>query len=110
MTVMRAIPLTPEIETVAQRCVWFKPAAAAVAAPEHFIAHVLTYGTFEDVQALRRVVSDDELREALDNAPAGVFDGRSWSYWHLKLFDRYDPPPLPARAERLAARPLPRDV
>jgi hypothetical protein len=95
--------LTPEIEAVARRCVWYKPPAAAIEAPEHFIAHVLTYGTHEDVAVLRRAVTDDELRAAMNNAPAGVFDGRSWSYWQLKLFDRYTAPPLPTRAERLAA-------
>ena len=117
---MRPIPLTPEIEAVARRCVWYKPPAAAIEAPEHFIAHVLTYGTHEDVAVLRRAVTDDELRAAMQrlarsegvyasicnldaNSPAGVFDGRSWSYWQLKLFDRYTAPPLPTRAERLAA-------
>lgn len=102
---MIKIPLTPEIETVSRRCVWYKSPEEAVEYPEHFIAHVLTYGWHEDVKALRKVVSDDDLRNAMNNAPAGVFDSRSWSYWQLKLFNRFDPPPMPSREERLAALP-----
>ena len=41
-------------------------------------------------------VSDDDLREALAQAPPGVFDARSWSYWHLML-DPSPAPPLPQR-------------
>lgn len=94
---MKPIKLTAELERVARRCVWFKPPEQAVAYPEHFIAHVLTYGTHDDVKALRRQVGDAELREAIDNAPAGVFDARSWAYWHLVL-GRPDAPPMPRRS------------
>jgi len=100
---MPAIPLTPEIEKVSRRCVWYKTPAEAVGEPEHFVAHVLTYGTHEDVKALRKFVSDDDLREAMNNAPSGIYDGRSWSYWQLKLFGRYDPPPMPSRLDLLVA-------
>ena len=93
---MKELPQTPELEEVARRTVWFQSPAEALGDPVHFIAHVLTYGTHADVKVLRRSVSDEELREALDRAPAGVFDPRSWTYWHLKM-GRYPPPPLPKR-------------
>ena len=93
---MKELPRTPELEDVARRTVWFQSPAEALGDPIHFIAHVLTYGTHEDVKVLRRSVTDDELREALDRAPAGVFDPRSWAYWNLKM-GRYPPPPLPKR-------------
>ena len=38
----------------------------------------------------------DELREVLDHAPPGIFNGRSWAYWNLKL-GRTPAPPLPER-------------
>jgi hypothetical protein len=60
------------------------------------VAHVLTYGTHDDVKVLRRYVSDEELRQALDKAPPGIFDPRSWAYWNLML-GRYPAPPLPTR-------------
>ena len=93
---MRPLPDVPELHALARRVVWFKPPGDALAMPVHFIAHVLTYGTHDDVSALRRFVADDDLREALASAPPGVFDDRSWAYWHLKL-GRYPPPPLPTR-------------
>jgi hypothetical protein len=93
---MRPLPDNPELQALARRVVWFKSPADAMAMPTHFIAHVLTYGTHEDIGVLRRFVSDDELRAALAGAPPGVFDDRSWAYWHLML-DRYPAPPLPVR-------------
>lgn len=93
---MHPLPDVPELHALARRVVWFKPPSEAIAMPVHFIAHVLTYGTHEDVSVLRRFVPDDGLREALASAPPGVFDDRSWAYWHLKL-DCYPAPPLPAR-------------
>jgi hypothetical protein len=93
---MRPLPDNPELQALARRVVWFKSPADAMAMPTHFIAHVLTYGTHEDIGVLRRFVSDDELRAALASAPPGVFDDRSWAYWHLML-DRYPAPPLPVR-------------
>lgn len=93
---MHPLPDVPELHALARRAVWFKSTRDAISMPVHFIAHVLTYGTHEDVSVLRRFVPDDELREALASAPPGVFDDRSWAYWHLKL-GRYPPPRLPSR-------------
>jgi hypothetical protein len=93
---MKPLPHTPELENVARNTVWFKSPAEALEAPFHFVAHVLTFGTYEDVVTLRRYVSDSELREAIDHAPPGIFDPRSWAYWNLKM-GRYPPPPIPKR-------------
>lgn len=87
-----SLPSTPELEALAQRVVWFKTPTEALKAPVHFIAHALTYGTHADTQILRRHVSDDDLRAALSAAPPGVFDPRSWAYWHLLLNDQPAPP------------------
>ena len=94
---MKAIELTEDLRRVARRCVWFKPPEEAAACPEHFVAHVLTFGTHEDVKALRRQFSDAELIEAMDNAPGGVFDARSWAYWNL-ILGRAEAPAMPRRA------------
>jgi hypothetical protein len=94
---MKELPHTPELEDVARRTVWFKPPAEALDEPLLFIAHVLTYGMHDDVKTLRRYVSDDQLRFAIEQAPPGIFDPRSWAYWNLKI-GRYPAPPLPQRA------------
>ena len=93
---MKLLPTTPELLKVAARVVWFKPPDEALAEPEHFLAHVMTYGTPDDLRALHGIVGLNEFREALDHAPAGVFDARSWAYWHLKC-GRAPAPPLPVR-------------
>jgi hypothetical protein len=93
---MKVLPKTPELLRVAQRVVWFKTPEAALDDPVHFLAHVMTYGTPEDIAAVRGVVGRDELGEVLDHAPPGVFDPRSWAYWNL-ICGRRPPPPLPTR-------------
>jgi len=103
---MKPLPQTPELRAVAARVVWFKPPAEALADPVHFLAHVMTYGTVEDLKALRGVVGPAEFRETLDNAPAGVFDARSWAYWNLKCGNK-PTPPLPVRRGFEPVRPRP---
>jgi hypothetical protein len=93
---MKPLPETPELLAVAERVVWFKPPAEALAEPIHFLAHVMTWGTVEDLRALDGVVGPDDFREALENAPPGIFDARSWAYWNLK-YGRQPTPPLPVR-------------
>jgi hypothetical protein len=91
---MKRLPLTPEVEAVAQRVFWFEEPAKAIADPVRFLAYAMTYGSIADVTTLRRYLSDDDLREALSNAPPGIFDPRSWAYWNLML-GRYPTPPMP---------------
>jgi hypothetical protein len=76
---MKPLPSNSELRGVAERTVWYKPPAEAVADALNFVAHVLTYGTQEDVKTLRQYLDLDDIREALDHAPPGVFDERSWS-------------------------------
>jgi hypothetical protein len=93
---MKALPLTPELLRVARRVVWFERPETALADPVHFLTHVMVFGTVEDLQALRGIIGKNEFREALEQAPPGIFDARSWAYWNL-LCNRYPPPPLPLR-------------
>ena len=61
-----------------------------------FLAYVLTYGTAGEVAAVRRHLDNDDLREALEKAPPGIFDARSWAYWNV-VAGRYPVPPMPRR-------------
>lgn len=90
------IPLTPETEAVARRFIWFEEPTRALQDPLRSLAYAMTYANHEDMQIIRRYVTDKQFREALDQAPPGILDPRSWPYWHLK-FDRYPAPPLPVR-------------
>ena len=57
----------------------------ALADQPHFLAMLMTYGTLEDTRWLLSNYPPEELRDALRQAPPGIFNGRSWHYWHLKL-------------------------
>ena len=96
MNAMKPLPRTAALLAVARRVVCFKEPADALADPVHFLAHVMTYGTVEDLRAVESVVGTKEFLETLDRAPAGVFDPGSWAYWNLK-YGRVPVPALPMR-------------
>jgi len=89
------------LEAIAERIVWWKPAAEAIADRRHFLARVMATGTFDEVRFVAEIFPPDAFRDVLENPPAGVFDARSWAYWNV-LFER-DAGQLPGR--RLPATP-----
>ena len=93
---MKPFPLTLETEALARRLIWFEPPAKALSDPIRLLAYAFANGTVEDMRVIRSWLDDDDLREALDKAPPGIIDPRSWNYWHLRL-GREPVPPLPAR-------------
>ena len=44
----------------------------------------MKHATDQDMALLLAHVGENGLREALDNAPAGIIDRRSWAYWNAK--------------------------
>jgi len=90
------IPLTAETAAVARRVLWFETPAEALADPARFMAYAMAYATHEDMKILRAHVSDSAFCEALDRAPPGIIDPRSWAYWNSKM-GRWPPPPAPRR-------------
>jgi hypothetical protein len=55
----------------------------------------MVYGLWHDAAVIRRRFSTHDLVDALRHAPAGLFDLRSWHYWHHVL--REPVPPRPKR-------------
>lgn len=93
---MRSIPVTPQTVEVARRIIWFEEPEKALSDPVRFMAYAMTYAHHKDMRVIRQFVSDDEIRQALDAAPPGIIDPRSWAYWNLKI-GRFPPPPLRKR-------------
>jgi hypothetical protein len=93
---MNPLPHNADLLRVARRVMWFEPPERALAEPVRFLAYFMTYGTVEDVAVVQRYVSQDDFREALDHAPAGIIDKRSWAYWNA-MAGRYPAPPMPRR-------------
>lgn len=92
---MKRLTLTPALRRSA-RCVWFEPPEDAIGDPARFSAYVLTHGDFDDISALMEQYDIADIREALDSAPPGIFDARSWAYWNL-MVGREETPPMPVR-------------
>ena len=93
---MKTIPLNPETEPVVRRIVWFESPEEALADPVRFMAYAMACATHEDMKVIRHYIDDADFLEALNNAPPGIIDRRSWAYWNSKL-GRYPAPPLPVR-------------
>ena len=93
---MNPIPLTPDTALLARHLVWFEEPEVALADPCRFLAYAMARATHEQMQILRRFLNEDDFREALDHAPPGIIDPRSWAYWNSK-FGRYPAPPMPVR-------------
>ena len=91
-----ALPHSPELLSIARRLIWWMPAEEALAFPARFLAQVMTFGTWDDVQSVRARLGEKRFRQTLADAPPGVFDPRSWHYWH-HVFGIEPVPPLPRR-------------
>ena len=85
-----------ELQRVAKRVVWFKTPEEALNDPKLFLAHVMTYGTLDDIVVAMQHFADTDFDRVLTDPPAGVFDLRSWNYWNLR-FHHEPVPPLPQR-------------
>ncbi len=93
---MKTIPPTPDTEALARRLIWFEEPREALSDTFRFVAYALACATHEDMKVLRAYLTDDDIRDALDHAPAGIIDPRSWAYWNAKM-GRYPAPPMPTR-------------
>ena len=81
---------------MARKYVWWQPPRRALADRRIFLAQMMTLGSVDDVRWLLARVSEQDLRDVLRDPPVGVFNGRSWHFWHLRL--GCEPiPELPAR-------------
>lgn len=88
--------MLPGLESLARRLIWWKPPSEALAAPERLLAQVMALGTWDDIQLAEQEWGREAFRRVLTAPPPGVFDHRSWNYWHV-VFGIMPVPPLPVR-------------
>jgi hypothetical protein len=93
---MKPLPHTPALLRAAKRIIWFKPPGKALDNPIELLAYAMKHSTDRDMALLIRHVGKAGLREAIDKAPPGVIDPRSWSYWNARI-GRFPAPPAPRR-------------
>ena len=84
------------LHPIAKKLFWWRSPEEALADPVRFVAQVMTLGTWNDIQEVRRVLGESWFARVLDQPPPGVFDARSWNYWH-RVLKNAPPPPLPRR-------------
>jgi len=87
---------SPELLGIACRVCWWKQPEETLADPVSFVARVMALGSWDEVRAVRAQVGDLPFWRVLQRPPAGVFDLRSWHYWHHALGFSVVPP-LPQR-------------
>ncbi len=93
---MISLPSTDAMKVAAARIIWFEPPEKALADPARLLAYAMRYATHEDMKIIRAHVSDEDFCRAIDAAPPGIVDARSWAYWNLML-GRSPAPPMPGR-------------
>jgi hypothetical protein len=90
------LPASPELLEIARRVCWWQRPEETLADPVSFVARVMTLGSWDEVRAVRTRVGGWPFRRVLQHPPAGLFDPRSWHYWHHALGFAFVPP-LPQR-------------
>ena len=93
---LNPLPINPSTLALARRLVWFEPPEQALAEPVRFLAYAFASARAADMAVVRAHVDNNDLRYALQHAPPGIIDARSWAYWHLML-DLGAAPELPGR-------------
>ena len=88
--------MTSKCSRWAKRVVWFKTPEETLQETKLFLAHVMTFGTLEDIATAMKYYSEADFDLVLKDPPAGIFDRRSWNYWNL----RYHHEPVPALPQR----------
>jgi hypothetical protein len=92
---MKSLPPNSDLLQVAPNVIWFEPPAKALADPVRFLAYLMTMGPWRILRSCS-AISIDDCREALERAPPGIIDARSWACWNV-MTGRYPVPPMPRR-------------
>ena len=87
--------LRPVLMPVAKRVFWWGNPDEWLNDQARFVAQVMTFGDWDDTALVWKLFGDAVFRQVLIDPPPGVFDPKSWSYWHQRY--HLQVPPLPAR-------------
>jgi hypothetical protein len=72
---------------LARRYVWWETTDDALkqAVRNRLLGQIMTIGTYEDCELAVSLFGESAFQEALEHPWPGVFNARSWSYWHNRL-------------------------
>ena len=80
---------------VAKRVFWWGNAEDWLDDGRRFVAQVMTFGDWDDTALVMKLLGNQIFQQVLIERPTGVFDIKSWSYWHYRY--HLPVPPLPTR-------------
>ena len=88
----------PALTRAARDAVWWMPPEETLAPANEilFLNQAMQFGGSETLLTIRKHFDDERLRCSLHEARPGIFDRRSWAYWH-NVLGMGAPPPLPVR-------------
>lgn len=87
--------LREALEPVARKVFWWGEPVEWLDDLPRFAAQVMTFGDLDDIANTLRWLGDEAFIAVLRNPPPGVFDIKSWTFWHCRY--HLPVPPLPAR-------------
>jgi hypothetical protein len=85
----------PALLAVASRVFWWGNPDEWLDDSVRFAAQVMTFGDWDDTKLVSQMLGDSIFQQVLADPPAGVFDAKSWSYWHHRY--HLNVPPMPSR-------------
>ncbi len=96
---MKGKPIPPIYRSallpVARRVFWWGQPEDWMQDVIRFTAQVMVFGDWSDTTLTWRLLSPSLFRQVLAQAPPGVFDPKSWAFWHH--YFQITTPPLPKR-------------
>ena len=78
------------VEDPPQRLFWWKEKTPP--SPQRIAAQVMVLGNLDDIHRVRELYGNQIFEEVLSDPPRGLFDAKSWVFWHKKLKHRIIPP------------------
>jgi hypothetical protein len=89
--------VSEQMAMIARRVCWWQSPEATLQNMPLFLCRVMVFGAWADVTVVLNKYGKASFRGALQSAPPGLFDHRSWHYWHHRL-KVLPVPELPSRA------------
>lgn len=80
---------------IARRVFWWGRPEEWLDDAVRFAAQVMTFGDWDDTALTWKLLGDPLFQRVLRSPPPGVFDIKSWTYWHHRY--QMPVPPLPVR-------------
>jgi hypothetical protein len=87
--------LRPALIPIAKRVFWWGRPEEWLDDAARFVAQVMTFGDWDDTALTLKLLGDSFFQQVLQSPPPGVFDIKSWTYWHHRY--QMAIPPLPLR-------------